>query len=454
MSPEQCRGERNLTHKSDLYSLGVMLYELVTGQKPFVADTPMDIFLMHVQGKFERPSRRVLEIPVWLDNLICQLLEKKPEQRPVDAAMVAQALDQVKEKVETLKSAGVDAVQARRIDRPRARAEADELDREAARALQTGLGKLKVKRRRKRRSVFENKGLQAAGLLFLLVLAVGAIWWLTRPPNADKLYAQAKTLMESSNPEDWERARSGPIQDFLDHYPARDDQQARQVRIWADQEDVRLREQQLYNRRSRPTEDPAERMARKALDREEVGDLDETRKNWQEVRKGKEQGDSDQRIWGLLADKKLAELDKVYERDRQLRDQVERARKQGELYQPAGETERQAALASHFELFDDAGNADSYWRAIREQFKSDDSQRVWKLLADKHLYDLRRQVGTQEENKKKLRKRVEEKLAAAQNAAPAVVKRNCKEIINLYDQDPSLKDLVAQARELLKNFEQ
>src|SRR5438067_7943850 len=48
MSPEQCRGERNLTHKSDLYSLGIVLYELLTGHKPFEAETTMDMFLQHV----------------------------------------------------------------------------------------------------------------------------------------------------------------------------------------------------------------------------------------------------------------------------------------------------------------------------------------------------------------------------------------------------------------------
>src|SRR5262249_17482564 len=100
MSPEQCKGEPNLTPRSDLYSLGVVLYELVTGKKPFTADNAMDMFVQHVQGTFERPSRLVLDIPVWLDNLICQLLEKKPEHRPINAGMVASTLSTIQEKVE------------------------------------------------------------------------------------------------------------------------------------------------------------------------------------------------------------------------------------------------------------------------------------------------------------------------------------------------------------------
>ena len=58
MSPEQCRGERDLTHKSDLYSLGVMFYELLTGRKPFMAETAMEMFMQHVNGHV-RAARRV-----------------------------------------------------------------------------------------------------------------------------------------------------------------------------------------------------------------------------------------------------------------------------------------------------------------------------------------------------------------------------------------------------------
>src|SRR5437660_1373133 len=82
MSPEQCRGERNLTFKSDLYSLGVVLYELLTGKKPFQAENVMDMFMLHVKGTFERPARVVVDIPKWLAVLVCQRLEKTPEQRP------------------------------------------------------------------------------------------------------------------------------------------------------------------------------------------------------------------------------------------------------------------------------------------------------------------------------------------------------------------------------------
>src|SRR5258708_22863618 len=54
MSPEQCRGVKDLTHKSDLYSMGVMFFELLTGRKPFQAASIMDMFTQHLTGTFER----------------------------------------------------------------------------------------------------------------------------------------------------------------------------------------------------------------------------------------------------------------------------------------------------------------------------------------------------------------------------------------------------------------
>src|SRR5213080_1381032 len=112
MSPEQCRGEKTITHKSDLYSLGIVFYELLTGRRPFEAETPLDMFLAHTKGTFERPARRVLDIPIWLDTLVCQMMEKKPEHRPFDATMVAQSLERVEERVSAKRSAGVELVVA------------------------------------------------------------------------------------------------------------------------------------------------------------------------------------------------------------------------------------------------------------------------------------------------------------------------------------------------------
>ncbi len=119
MSPEQCKGSRDITYKSDLYSLGVMFYELLTGRKPFHAETAVEMFMKHAKEKFAPPSQWVPECPPWLNTLICQLMEKQPEQRPQSADMVAKALALVKEKMLTQQSAGLDTAKKRRMDRSR-----------------------------------------------------------------------------------------------------------------------------------------------------------------------------------------------------------------------------------------------------------------------------------------------------------------------------------------------
>src|SRR5262249_52371324 len=147
MSPEQCQGERYITPKADLYSLGIMFYQLLTGRLPFKATTTLDMFMAHVEGKFERPSRLVLDIPIWLDTLVCQLLEKKPDKRPRDAAIVAEALNRVQEKVLAQRSAGVDLVSGHVAERPRPNVRPDSSDREAALLIKEAVTKKKIKRK-------------------------------------------------------------------------------------------------------------------------------------------------------------------------------------------------------------------------------------------------------------------------------------------------------------------
>jgi serine/threonine-protein kinase len=93
MSPEQCRG-KGVDHRSDLYAVGVILYEAVTGQPPFRAESVLDLLNQHLSEAPEPPGRRAA-IPPALDALILKALEKPPERRFQSAQEMLAALQAV-----------------------------------------------------------------------------------------------------------------------------------------------------------------------------------------------------------------------------------------------------------------------------------------------------------------------------------------------------------------------
>ncbi len=84
MSPEQCDGAE-LTNASDVYSLGIILYEMLTGVTPFTGPTPLSVALKHSSELPRAPREFVTTIPAEIEKLVLHALEKKPEQRPKDA---------------------------------------------------------------------------------------------------------------------------------------------------------------------------------------------------------------------------------------------------------------------------------------------------------------------------------------------------------------------------------
>jgi len=79
-SPEQAQG-LPVDPRSDLYSLGVVLYEMVTGRPPFTGDTPLAIAYKHVQDQPAPPSTLISDLPPGLEAIIMKLLQKRPDDR-------------------------------------------------------------------------------------------------------------------------------------------------------------------------------------------------------------------------------------------------------------------------------------------------------------------------------------------------------------------------------------
>ena len=94
MSPEQSQGQR-VDVRSDIYSLGIVLYQMLSGQLPFEADTPFEVMRQHIEQR-PTPVRRLRsQVPASLDRIVQRCLEKSPERRYPTPRDLALALREV-----------------------------------------------------------------------------------------------------------------------------------------------------------------------------------------------------------------------------------------------------------------------------------------------------------------------------------------------------------------------
>ena len=95
LSPEQALGEV-ADLRSDIYSTGCLLYEVLTGQPPFTGETPVSIAYQHVSGNLIAPSTLVPDLPEGIDTLLMVALAKSPEDRYQSAGLMLDDLYKIK----------------------------------------------------------------------------------------------------------------------------------------------------------------------------------------------------------------------------------------------------------------------------------------------------------------------------------------------------------------------
>jgi serine/threonine protein kinase len=93
MAPEQCRGGAPIDARADLYAIGCLIFELLTGRPPFVAAGDGEVMAMHIYEPPPRLSSLAPELPVELDALVAKLLTKNPADRIPSAAYALATLE-------------------------------------------------------------------------------------------------------------------------------------------------------------------------------------------------------------------------------------------------------------------------------------------------------------------------------------------------------------------------
>jgi serine/threonine-protein kinase len=315
LSPEQAEG-KPVTKRSDLYSLGAVLYTLLTGHPPFDGETTVELLHKHRFGQFDAPRKLVPEIPYELDEVVRQLLEKDPARRPADALVLQRHLERLQRKLGRKALFTNEGLATSRTvaDNPLAaleEEEPDEEDREVGPAtLMSRLMRTELKRMNQGNIISQwlNKPWVLAPLF---VVVVGIIIWgfaHDRRPNAEQLFTQGAQLMQSNDPADWERAWEeylGPLQKKYPDNPHREEiEQFRQLI-----DDRASQRQALRSLRFRGVPSEGHRFYQRGLQLCKEGNVDAARNVWQNLVRSFTGVESEQR-WVALAQEALAEMQK------------------------------------------------------------------------------------------------------------------------------------------------
>ena len=95
MAPEQGIGASTIDARADIYSLGIVLYEMVTGRKPYIADTPMAVVLKQMTDPLPHPTDFVPDLPEDVEHILFKALAKQPEDRYEDMNAFITAMERV-----------------------------------------------------------------------------------------------------------------------------------------------------------------------------------------------------------------------------------------------------------------------------------------------------------------------------------------------------------------------
>ena len=192
MAPEQLN--EGATEKSDLYSLGVITYEMLTGKLPYTPDTMGRMNNRKIKEPVPSAAKVIMNCPMWLDQIVSQMLQPDPRSRPHTSKAVGLAFDEIK-KIDRNKKAAIDQVSGgfNPLTVGQDKSEAQRL-----------LGEKRSKQKQTPEMAFYQRiPFLVISLIFTICLFTYALW----PASPQKLYDKAVKLVDSDEPSDWASGR-------------------------------------------------------------------------------------------------------------------------------------------------------------------------------------------------------------------------------------------------------
>ncbi|MCA9031170.1 MAG: serine/threonine protein kinase [Planctomycetaceae bacterium] len=255
MAPEQITGKDPVTGRTDLYALGCVLFQMLTGRPPFQAENQAELLFKHLDDVPPSVHDFNPDVPIWLGNLINDLLAKDPADRPHDALAVQVILDDVKERVK--------------------KKQAQQAATAGGEMTVAGATVLANKQKKKRKKTtgpatpfFEQTWFLVSALVLLLV---GAFVYFRYTVSEGRLYARVSRGMASATPGDWAVVESD-LRRLVDWYP--EGPHIEEAKLWQDQIVMHREKQRIHTsvRFGREPRNEAERSYREAFKYEEFGD--------------------------------------------------------------------------------------------------------------------------------------------------------------------------------------
>jgi predicted Ser/Thr protein kinase len=340
LSPEQAAG-KPVSKRSDLYSLGVVLYTLLTGRTPFSGGTFLELLHKHRYGQFDRPQRIVPDIPYELDEVVCQLLEKDPDKRPPDCHVLFRTLDSIRRKLDR-KSSQTRGDVADEVTLAENRVEVDLPGAPGPATLMSKLVRAELERQTRSGPLARllNRGWV---LMLLLAICISIFVWTFWPMSSEAMFRRGADLMASERPTDWRRAWNEyfkPLNDRYPDHPYQEEVQKYRQKI----DDAELAEQ---------TPSEAQRFFARGERLRQEGRFSEAKKVWENLIAAFGNTDSE-RMWIRRSEKALVELEQV-----------------------AGSKQRLAAARTALERA----------AILRDQGKRAEAERIWTALEELYRDD-------------------------------------------------------------------